>query len=685
MAAAVSAVLSGTQGVHQARSEAATAAAALSLATSELAALRDANAAAHVAREHAAGQPCPVCDQTLPAGFAPPEIVGEQGLIEKLKLAERRAAKAIAEERSRERTADAGQQKLLSVAGIAAAAASSVTRLLGPAPTPGAADATEVAATVDGAVQRILDLPADQSATAERLTRDAAELTGLLRLLTGLDAAEQLASTPAAAPTMTEAEALRANAAAALKAAQDKAQELTAAAMRFDAEHRAAVDALDRRRRDHEAAAERTAQSAQDLARDIRGLPPLVSAPLVTALNLTAADPGAALLTAGELPADLQTDLQGQLSSKQAELEQLTDQRETVSAALRKLDGQRTQLRDARMEAVDRPRASARRSWERANGTLESLTSSLTPLQDNWERLSRTAQAPPLPPPTAELFAVTDLDVTDEQLSAEVASLGARLAVAVSHVSGVIAAARDAVRLADGKAQELLATAGATTLDDLAEQLSQAKHELRHSTALHQRATAQVPLAEGLDIGVTELTFQLKVLRQVKDLLSPSLFPQFVVQQRQVALLRIASSLFGQLTRAGYGFGEDFMIVDRRTGQPRHPKTLSGGETFLASLALALALVEISNRSGGQLDCLFLDEGFGSLDSSILGEALDVLRLQATGGRLVGVISHLHAVAAELDDVLVVTKEVEGSSFRWLDPQERDAYLLDEAAAGLLS
>ena len=376
-----------------------------------------------------------------------------------------------------------------------------MTRLLGPAPTPGPADATEVAATVNGAVQRILDLPADQSATAERLTRDAAELTGSLRLLTGLDAAEQLASTPAAAPTMTEAEALRANAAAALKAAQDKAQELTAAAMRFDAEHRAAVDALDRRRRDHEAAAERIAQSAQDLARDIRGLPPLVSAPLVTALNLTAADPGAALLTAGELPADLLTDLQGQLSSKQAELEQLSDQRETVSAALRKLDGQRTQLRDARMEAVDRPRASARRSWERANGTLESLTSSLTPLQDNWERLSRTAQAPPLPPPTAELTAVTDLDVTDEQLSAEVASLGARLAVAVSHVSGVIAAARDAVRLADGKAQELLATAGATTLDDLAEQLSQAKHELRHSTALHQRATAQVPLAEGLDIG----------------------------------------------------------------------------------------------------------------------------------------------------------------------------------------
>ena len=127
------------------------------------------------------------------------------------------------------------------------------------------------------------------------------------------------------------------------------------------------------------------------------------------------------------------------------------------------------------------------------------------------------------------------------------------------------------------------------------------------------------------------------------------------------------------------------MIVDRRTGQPRPPKTLSGGETFLASLALALALVEVSNRSGGQLDCLFLDEGFGSLDSSILAEALDVLRLQATDGRLVGVISHLHAVAAELDDVLVVTKEIEGSTFRWLNADEREGYQLGEATAGLLS
>src|SRR5438132_3569262 len=58
-----------------------------------------------------------------------------------------------------------------------------------------------------------------------------------------------------------------------------------------------------------------------------------------------------------------------------------------------------------------------------------------------------------------------------------------------------------------------------------------------------------------------------------------------------------------------------FEIVDRLTGLPRGVKTLSGGETFLASQALALGLVELAGRGGGRLDSLFLDEGFGSLDA----------------------------------------------------------------------
>ena len=130
---------------------------------------------------------------------------------------------------------------------------------------------------------------------------------------------------------------------------------------------------------------------------------------------------------------------------------------------------------------------------------------------------------------------------------------------------------------------------------------------------------------------------------------------------------------------------QDFQIIDRRTRTERDVKTLSGGETFLASLALALGLVELAGRSGGRIDSLFLDEGFGSLDTTILAEALDVLRSHVSTGRLVTVISHLHAVAADLDRVLLVTKNPTGSDMRWLQAPEREQLLLDDVSAGLLS
>jgi DNA repair protein SbcC/Rad50 len=96
-------------------------------------------------------------------------------------------------------------------------------------------------------------------------------------------------------------------------------------------------------------------------------------------------------------------------------------------------------------------------------------------------------------------------------------------------------------------------------------------------------------------------------------------------------------------------------------------------------------LCELAGRSGGRIDSLFLDEGFGSLDTTILAEALDVLRSHVSTGRMVTVISHLHAVAADLDRVLLVTKKPTGSDLRWLEPAEREQLLLDDVSAGLLT
>jgi DNA repair exonuclease SbcCD ATPase subunit len=112
---------------------------------------------------------------------------------------------------------------------------------------------------------------------------------------------------------------------------------------------------------------------------------------------------------------------------------------------------------------------------------------------------------------------------------------------------------------------------------------------------------------------------------------------------------------------------------------------LSGGETFLASLALALGLVELAGRGGGRLDALFLDEGFGSLDANSLSEALDALGRQAEAGRMVAVISHLRSVAEAMDRVLAVTGGPSGSQVRWLGGDERDELITEDIEASLLT
>ena len=76
-------------------------------------------------------------------------------------------------------------------------------------------------------------------------------------------------------------------------------------------------------------------------------------------------------------------------------------------------------------------------------------------------------------------------------------------------------------------------------------------------------------------------------------------------------------------------------------------------------------------RSGGRLESLFLDEGFGSLDRSNLDSAIEALSTVAGSGRMVGVISHVGAVAEQIDDVLAVTRDPGGSRVTWLSRAQR--------------
>lgn len=142
-----------------------------------------------------------------------------------------------------------------------------------------------------------------------------------------------------------------------------------------------------------------------------------------------------------------------------------------------------------------------------------------------------------------------------------------------------------------------------------------------------------------------------------------SKFTAFLLDEQRKLLSRIGSEKFRELT-GHYRFDEEgqFQIVDERTGLTRSPDTLSGGETFLASLSLALALSEAVALEGGRLGCFFLDEGFGSLDQESLDLALEGIETLADPGRLIGLISHIPGVQARLDDLIVLERASDGST-----------------------
>ena len=112
--------------------------------------------------------------------------------------------------------------------------------------------------------------------------------------------------------------------------------------------------------------------------------------------------------------------------------------------------------------------------------------------------------------------------------------------------------------------------------------------------------------------------------------------------------------------------GLDLDVLDRGTGQWRDVRTLSGGESFLASLALALGLSDVVQGGTGsvRMEAMFIDEGFGTLDENSLKNALDVLGGLADGKRLIGIISHVGELAERIDRRILVTKTLTGSKVK---------------------
>ena len=196
-----------------------------------------------------------------------------------------------------------------------------------------------------------------------------------------------------------------------------------------------------------------------------------------------------------------------------------------------------------------------------------------------------------------------------------------------------------------------------TSLEELESSMGEALNEVEFLGRLND-------LANGGEQGFKNVTFERYVLGAILD---------EVVYAANLRLQKMSRSRYS-LERSDYtggGRGKqglDLAVMDAFTGQSRPANTLSGGETFLASMALALGLADViqSYAGGIHMDTMFIDEGFGTLDPDTLELAMETLVQLQSSGRLIGMISHVPELKTRIPAHLEVTRGDEGSTAKFV-------------------
>ncbi len=181
----------------------------------------------------------------------------------------------------------------------------------------------------------------------------------------------------------------------------------------------------------------------------------------------------------------------------------------------------------------------------------------------------------------------------------------------------------------------------------LEENIERNKLKLSESTFKYQQLEKEYDKYIKYDLKRKEIQYELDIASELNQILRGNSFVDFIAQEYLHNITIIASEKLRQLTRNRFSLEVDelgvFRLIDELNGSLSRPvQSLSGGETFLASLALALALSsQIQLKGEHPLEFFFLDEGFGSLDSDLLDTVMMTLEKLNSGNLIVGIISHL--------------------------------------------
>ena len=350
--------------------------------------------------------------------------------------------------------------------------------------------------------------------------------------------------------------------------------------------------------------------------------------------------------------------------------------RERLGAKLRELAAEQKGLAQQRATEVDAPLAAIVRD-----------------LRAQRDRLAHSAVDLGQEPDVPDLHSAADPDALAAWTDRLAAGAG-RLAQHAADLAARIGKEEGLAKGALTQIAERLATDG-EDFSAVLRQAQEAAEGARYAArSAQERADAFAAKAEhvaALRELLGEVEERERALADLAAALKDGAFLKWLTLRRSRSLLVHASRTLEQISNGRFAFvepageGDRWQVLDRDSGQPRSPGSLSGGEQFIASLALALGMVEMMARSGGRLESLFLDEGFGSLDRSNLDAAIEALGMVAAGGRMVVLISHVQAVAEQVPNVAAVTRTAAGSRVEWLSAAQRDRLGESDAGSSALS
>jgi len=347
---------------------------------------------------------------------------------------------------------------------------------------------------------------------------------------------------------------------------------------------------------------------------------------------------------AGTALAAIEADLAATKSQLVEGLHADGDFRSLFEARRSELAAAESAFEDARAD-LERARADLEEAKRLAEGASDAIAALANRLSGLWGRLDEDRDFSRDPDALAESFAEL------------------RAAIVVRHDEAI--AARDAAntRIDDARQARsaLLDALGLAPADDFRRALAEAAMAHGTAAARVQDLEERIASASELERQVMEGEARRAIAKRLTDDLQPSRFLGFLLQEERAELAELGSDHFADLSDGDYRFTDDdlFEILDlNAANKKRKADSLSGGETFLASLALALALAEMVARGGGRLDSFFLDEGFGSLDPEHLDRAMDGIErlVSENEHRLVVLVSHVTEMRDAIEDLIVLDK-----------------------------